>query len=213
MKVDLLYSEVCGGSKFNGCPTRIRLQPVQLKLILHRMNSGREKKGRGEIGCEKQPFSSIFLSRFAPFWPLPSSTRSTEVRYSTGFHSVIRFALSHFWIRPFFIPETKIFKANFKVKNGQVGAMPKIHFRLEMNWLTVLLFVNYLPNLHTRSLPGKWPNEIFDRDCCQYYLLCMTVMYRRKILLRSFHLTVFHRFNLTQQQQRDRKALSASSRF
>ena len=93
--------------------------------------------------------------------------------------------------------------------------MSKIHFRLEMNWLTVLLFVNYLPNLHTRSLLGKWPNEIFDRDCCQYYLLCMTVMYHRKILLRSFHLTVLHRFNLTQQQQmnRIRKALSASSRF
>lgn len=91
------------------------------------MNSGREKKGRGELDCEKQPFSSIliFLFTFCLFWPLPSSTRSTEVRYSTGYHSVIRFAVSHFWIRPFFIPETKIFKANFKVKSGQVGAMPK----------------------------------------------------------------------------------------
>lgn len=86
MKVDLLYSEVCGGSKFNGCPTRIRLQPVQLKLILHRMNSGREKKGRGEIDCEKQPFSSIFLSRFAPSGPsllLHVLPRSATVQDST----------------------------------------------------------------------------------------------------------------------------------
>lgn len=154
------------------------------------------------------------------FWSLPSSTRSTEVRYNTGYHSVIRFAVSHFWIRPFFTPETQIFKANFKVKSGQVGAMPKIHFRLEMNWLTALLFVNYLPNLNivrviygSRSLPGKWPNEISDRDYCQYSLLCMTVMYQRKILLRSFHLIVLDKFNLTQQQQMNRKALSASSRF
>ena len=89
--------------------------------------------------------------------------------------------------------------------------MPKIQFRLEVNWLTVLLFVNYLPNLNTervtcglRSLPGEWRNEIIDRDCCQCHLLCITVLYQRKILLRSFHLIVFHRFSLTQQQQMNR---------
>ena len=96
--------------------------------------------------------------------------------------------------------------------------MPKIHFRLEMNWLTVLLFVNYLPNLHTErviyglgSLPGKWPKEIFDVDCCQYYLSTAP----EENIAQKLSLTVLHRFNLTQQQQmnRIRKALSACSRF
>lgn len=96
--------------------------------------------------------------------------------------------------------------------------MPKIHFRLEMNWLTVLLFVNYLPNLHTerviyglRSLRGKRPNEIFDEDFCQYYLSTAP----EENIAQKLSLTVLHRFNLTQQQQmkRIRKALSARSRF
>ena len=149
------------------------------------------KKGKRRDWLWKKTFLFHLPFTFCPFWPLPSSTRSTEVRYSTGYHSVIRFAVSHSWISQFFIPETKIFKANIKVKSGQVGAMPKIHFRLEMNWLTVLLFVNYLPSLHTerviymacdRSLASGQ-----TKSSTEIVASIILVPHQWKILLRSFH--------------------------
>ena len=74
------------------------------------MNSGGEKKGRGEIGCEKQPFSSIFLSCFAPSDPslllhvLPRSatvqdtTQQSDLQ-SLTFGSVHFLSLKHRYLR------------------------------------------------------------------------------------------------------------------